>query len=369
MKCKDLMTRNPEACVPTDTAARAAQIMKNEDVGPVPIVAGRGDKHLIGIVTDRDLALNVVAEGEDPNRVRVDEIMSRDLVSCRPEDDVERALHSMTERKVRRLPVVDKDGKLVGIISQADIARKLDEAETGEVVGEISEPTRGPIGRTLTKVTGATGKGGVGVLIGGLSLGLGAMYLLDPNRGRHRRALVRDKAVGFFSDAAGAAKRARRDAVNRMSGIAAEIRTRHQHEEVPDDKLINRIRSKMGREISHPHSIHVGASRGRVTLRGPVLESDADRLLRYVSKIPGVVSVDNQLELKQSGAGIPGLQGEGARGGARMDFLQKKWAPATRVAASAIGGGMMLYGLTAPYRWSKATAALGLGLLTRGITR
>jgi CBS domain-containing protein/osmotically-inducible protein OsmY len=369
MKCKDLMTRNPEACVYTDTAARVGQMMKSEDVGPIPIVAGRGDKHLIGIVTDRDLALKVVAEGRDPNSVRVEEIMSRDVVSCRPEDDVERALHSMTERKVRRIPIVDQNGKLVGIISQADAARKLDEEETGEVVREISEPSRSAIGRTLTKVTGATGKGGIGVLIGGLSLGLGAMYLLDPNRGRHRRALVRDKTVGFFSDAAGVAKRARRDAANRMSGIAAEARTHHQHEQVSDDKLINRIRSKMGREVSHPHSIHVSANGGRVTLRGPILESDADRLVHYVSKIPGVVSVDNQLELKHSGAGIPGLQGEGVRTGARMDLLHKKWAPATRVAASAIGGGLMLYGLTAPYRWSKATAALGLGLLTRGITR
>jgi CBS domain-containing protein/osmotically-inducible protein OsmY len=355
MKCKDLMTRNPEACVHTDTAARAAQIMKNEDVGPVPIVAGRGDKHLIGIVTDRDLALKVVAEGRDPNSVRVEEIMSRDLVSCRPEDDVKRALQSMGERKVRRIPIVDQEGRLVGIISQADAARKLDEMETGEVVSEISEPARGPIGRTLTKVTGVTGKGGFGALIGGLSVGLGALYLMDPNRGHHRRAFVRKKAAGLFNGAADVAKRVR--------GTAG--RGRHQDEEVPDDKLVNRIRSKMGRDVSHPHSIHVSANRGRVTLRGPILESEADRLVSTVSNIPGVRSVDNQLDAKESGAGI--FQSEGAR--ARMDFLQKNWTPATRVAASAIGGGLVLYGLTAPHRWSKATAALGIGLLTRGINR
>jgi CBS domain-containing protein len=362
MKCKDLMTRNPEACVYSDTAAKAAQLMKNEDVGPIPIVAGRGDKRLIGIVTDRDLALNVVAEGRDPNSVLVDEIMSRDIVSCGPEDDVEQALHSMRERKVRRIPIVDKNGKLVGIIAQADAARKLDEEEVGEVVSEISEPNRSAIGRTISKVTGATRGGGLGILIGGLSLGLGAMYLLDPNRGRRRRAFVRHKAAGLFSGAAGVAKRVRRDAGNR---IGAESRSGFH--EMPDDRLVDRIRSKMGREVSHPHSIQVSANGGRVTLRGPILESEVDRLVRTLSKIPGVASVDNQLEAKKSGAGIPGLQGEGSR--ARMDFLQKNWPPATRVAASAIGGGLVLYGLTAPQRWSKATAALGLGLLTRGITR
>jgi len=355
MKCKDLMTRGPEACVRTDTAARAAQIMKNEDVGPVPIVAGKGDKQLIGIITDRDLALKVVAEGRDPNSVRVEEIMSRDLVSCRPDDDVKRALQYMSERKVRRIPIVDHDGRLVGIISQADAARKLDEMETGEVVGEISEPSRGPIGRTFTKVTGATGKGGFGALIGGLSVGLGALYLMDPNRGHHRREFVRSKATDWLNGAADVAKRVR--------GKGTEGGSRLQEEEVPDDRLVNRIRSKMGRDVSHPHSIHVSANRGRVTLRGPILESEADRLLSRVSKIRGVMSVDNQLDAKESGAGI--FQSEGAR--ARMDF--KNWTPATRVAASAIGGGLVLYGLTAPHRWSKATAALGIGLLTRGINK
>lgn len=141
--CKELMTTDPMCCLPSDTVQEAARLMKRGDVGPVPVVATHDMKELIGIVTDRDLALRVVAAGRDPKTTKVEEVMTRDLVTCRPEEDVHRALDVMAEHQVRRVPVVDDNGIIVGIIAQADIATRMDEPErTAEVVSEISEPER-----------------------------------------------------------------------------------------------------------------------------------------------------------------------------------------------------------------------------------
>ncbi len=140
-KCADLMTKEPVCCVPTDTAARAAQLMKDANVGPIPVVADAQTKRLVGIVTDRDLALKVVAEGRDPNTAKVSEVMTREPVACRPEDEARKAVDLMAERQLRRIPVVDEGGKIVGIIAQADVAIKADAPrKTADVVEEISRP-------------------------------------------------------------------------------------------------------------------------------------------------------------------------------------------------------------------------------------
>ncbi len=141
MTCKDVMTADPKCCLPDDTVARAAEIMREEDVGPVPVVSDRTAQRLAGIVTDRDIAIKVVAAGRDPRSTRVDEVMSKDVITCRAEDDYGQALHAMARHQVRRIPVVNEDGALLGIISQADVARQGNEDELGEVVEEISEPT------------------------------------------------------------------------------------------------------------------------------------------------------------------------------------------------------------------------------------
>jgi CBS domain-containing protein len=94
---------------------------------------------LLGIVTDRDLVLKVLAEGSDPRSTQIDGVMTTDVVACNPEDACDKALDLMEQHQVRRIPIVDKDNRLVGIISQADIATRLDEpAKTAEVVEEIS---------------------------------------------------------------------------------------------------------------------------------------------------------------------------------------------------------------------------------------
>jgi CBS domain-containing protein len=114
--------------------------MKSEDVGPIPIVKDKQTKQLVGIVTDRDLALKVVAAGLDSKTTRVEEVMSTGLVTCKAEEDCDAALDLMEEHQVRRIPVADDNGRLVGIIAQADIATRLDVPEkTHEVVEEISK--------------------------------------------------------------------------------------------------------------------------------------------------------------------------------------------------------------------------------------
>jgi len=140
MKCSELMTKDPSCCLPTDTVFDAAQLMKSEDVGPIPIVNDKQTKKLAGIVTDRDLALKVVAEGLDPKQTKIEEVMTTGVQTCHPDDDVSNVLKLMEHHHVRRIPIVDDQDRLVGIIAQADIATRIDEAEkTHEVVEEISK--------------------------------------------------------------------------------------------------------------------------------------------------------------------------------------------------------------------------------------
>ncbi len=141
MTCADVMTKDPACCVPGDNVARVAKIMKTENVGSVPVCGSRKSRNLIGIVTDRDLALNIIAEERDPSSVLVQDVMTKNPFTCRPDDDLLQALNTMQTHQVRRIPVVDKDGQLVGIIAQADIATRVAEPEkTAQTVGKISRP-------------------------------------------------------------------------------------------------------------------------------------------------------------------------------------------------------------------------------------
>ena len=116
--------------------AYAAKMMRDEDVGLAPIVAG---DRLVGTLTDRDIAVRVVAEGRDPEATQVKEVASTDLVTVDPDQELDEALRLMAEHQVRRIPVVEEDGRLVGIVAQADVARQSDDRRTGEVVERISQ--------------------------------------------------------------------------------------------------------------------------------------------------------------------------------------------------------------------------------------
>ena len=140
-KCSEVMTREPACCEPGDSISRVAGIMKNEDVGSVPVVDSHEDKKLVGIVTDRDLVVKVLAGGDDVQRATVRDAMTANPASCRETDDVEQAVRLMSDRQVRRMPIVDEQGRLRGIIAQADVATRVNRDQTtGELVEAISEP-------------------------------------------------------------------------------------------------------------------------------------------------------------------------------------------------------------------------------------
>jgi CBS domain-containing protein len=139
-KCKDVMTREPICCEPGDSVTRVAGVMKEEDVGSVPVVDSRNSRQLMGIVTDRDLVVKVLAGGRTVEQSTVRDAMTANPSCCREDDDVERAVEAMKDRQVRRMPIVDSSGRLTGIIAQADVATRVNkDAKTGDLVEAISE--------------------------------------------------------------------------------------------------------------------------------------------------------------------------------------------------------------------------------------
>jgi len=139
-KCKEVMTKDPVCCLPDDSVAKAAELMKSENIGSIPVVESKQSQKLLGIVTDRDLALKIVAAALDAKSTTVKTVMTHEVVTCRADDDLQKALDAMAEHQLRRIPVVDHDNKIVGIIAQADVATRADQPEkTAEVVKEISQ--------------------------------------------------------------------------------------------------------------------------------------------------------------------------------------------------------------------------------------
>jgi CBS domain-containing protein len=143
MKISEIMTRNPTTVTPGTTVRDAAQLMQREDTGILPVVESEGEKKLVGVVTDRDIAIRVVAEGRGGD-TRVSEVMtSSRLATLRPDADVDDVMDTMADQQVRRVPIVDERGALVGIVAQADIVRKArDEQKSERTVEKISEPNK-----------------------------------------------------------------------------------------------------------------------------------------------------------------------------------------------------------------------------------
>jgi CBS domain-containing protein len=133
---RKLMTVTPRTVKAGDSIVDAAKLMRGEDSGIAPIVDG---DRLVGVITDRDIAVRVVAEGRDPGTTRVEEVASTNVITIDPQQGLDEALRLMAQHQVRRLPVVEEDGRLVGIVAQADVARHADAERTGEVVEQISE--------------------------------------------------------------------------------------------------------------------------------------------------------------------------------------------------------------------------------------
>jgi len=139
-KCNEVMTKNPVCCLPNDMVAKVAKSMKRKNVGSIPVIENEKTRKLVGIVTDRDLALGVVAKELDTKSTKVEQVMTRKLVTCRAEDDLQKAMDAMSEHQLRRIPVVDKDNNILGIIAQADVATRVDRPKkTAAMVKEISQ--------------------------------------------------------------------------------------------------------------------------------------------------------------------------------------------------------------------------------------
>jgi CBS domain-containing protein len=140
-KCNEVMTENPVCCLPSDTVSKVAELMKSKNIGPVPIIENEQTKKLVGIVTDRDLALKIVADARDPRSMKAEDVMTREVVTCRAEDDLQNAMDAMSGHKLRRIPVIDNNNRIVGIIAQADVATRVDQSEkTAAMVRGISQP-------------------------------------------------------------------------------------------------------------------------------------------------------------------------------------------------------------------------------------
>lgn len=147
MKAQEIMTTNPACCTPDDTAQEAARLMAECDCGVLPVVADRQTMRLVGVVTDRDLAVRGLAQGKGADS-RVRDLMTAHPLCGSPDDDLKEVERAMAENQVRRVPIVDRGGRAVGIVAQADLARAaerrkgISDREVARVVEKISEPRR-----------------------------------------------------------------------------------------------------------------------------------------------------------------------------------------------------------------------------------
>lgn len=207
-------------------------------------------------------------------------------------------------------------------------------------------------------------------LFGGLGLGALLMYIFDPQLGRRRRAIARDKMIRLGHKTADAIDVTSRDLKNRALGLAAETRSLFSKREVSDEVLAQHVRERLGPLVSHPGTIEVRAENGKIILSGPILADEINRLLRRVSSIGGVTDVENRLEAHESAENIPGLQGQPAlrKAGQVPDIMQVNWSPTTRFLAGSAGGALVLAGARQLNILGGAIAALGAAILTRALT-
>ena len=207
-------------------------------------------------------------------------------------------------------------------------------------------------------------------ILGSLGLGALLMYTLDPQAGRRRRALARDKLDRLTYKASDAVNVTARDLQNRVRGLAAEAKGLISEKEITDEALAQRIRSKLSGWISHPRSIEVHVEGGKVNLSGPILASEVDRLVNQISSMRHVRGVLNQLEVHERADSVPGLQGQAAQrhSGQVPDFLQVDWSPTSRFIAGTLGGGLALYGARKLSVFGTAVAGLGTAILARALT-
>lgn len=207
-----------------------------------------------------------------------------------------------------------------------------------------------------------------GAVLTGLGIGVALMYFLDPERGRRRRSLIRDRVAHSKNVSAEAMGATGRDVVHRATGAAARIRGRLRRRSVDDIVLVERVRAQLGRLVSHPRAIDVEAKDGVVTLRGPILQAEVPRLVGAVERIRGVREVVSALEEHKQPGNVPALQGGSTPPAPQPDILQRQWSPATRLLVGTTGTALTGYGASRRDVPGTILAATGLGLLARAAT-
>lgn len=204
-------------------------------------------------------------------------------------------------------------------------------------------------------------------VIAAAALGAAGMYLSDPDRGRRRRALVKDKAKSMAVKTGNAVDIASRDLGNRMQGLRAQGKRllMRRREQADDDVVAARVRERLGRAVSHPHAIKVQVSQGHVALSGPILANEKNSFLETMRSVPGVTGVEDLLTAHQSAEGVASLQGGRRLAQTRFVFMQDNWPPAVRAIALLGGGALGYYGFTRRSAAGMLAAMLGMGLIAR----
>jgi uncharacterized membrane protein/osmotically-inducible protein OsmY len=204
-------------------------------------------------------------------------------------------------------------------------------------------------------------------LLSGLGLGAGLMYLFDPNRGNRRRAELQHQLTHAAHKSGDAIGTTARDVGNRARGLWSQIASWFKSDEADDQVIEARVRSKLGRVISHPSAIEVRAEQGHVTLSGPILAREVDALISCVLRVKGVRGVENQLEIHEQAGNLADLQGGSLRE-SRFELMQENWSPTARLLTSVGGGTLIAYGLNRRGWLGTGLTLCGAGLLARGAT-
>lgn len=376
MRIAELMTGTVQCVSPEQTIDDAARVMAEHDIGAVPVA--ENDKP-IGVITDRDIAVRAVAQNRDPSTTPVREVMTKQVICCRDTDSVEEAAALMEQHQVRRLLIVDYDECLCGIVSLGDLAvRSRDEQLSQEVLEEVSRPghyggiptlryRRSP--QSMPRVSGGSGITPALAIGAAFAAGAIAMYMLDPARGRRRRAVLRDKTIHYAKAAKDRFGKTARYTRAKATGLISETRSMlHGDDHASDPQVRERVRSALGRVVSHPHSIEVEVERGVVTLRGPILAHEIKPLITTTLRVKGVERVINRLEPHESRGRTPALQGGVGRRGRRVGMMQDFWSPSTRLLGVLGGGALLAVAALRRDLPSVAGGTVGLALAARSVS-
>lgn len=202
----------------------------------------------------------------------------------------------------------------------------------------------------------------------GIALGAGAAFLLDPRQGRRRRALIRDRLVRTTREAREFGDAAAKDLRARARGLSSRVRLQGdmlRGGPVTDDVLVERVRAKLGRYVSHPHAIRVTARNGYVTVTGDILASEHGKLLQALRLVRGVRDCADRLDVHASAEGVSALQGGVPAPGQPLEILQARWSPGTRALVGGAGALLSLYALARGGVTGIAALAGGAALMAR----